>query len=156
VQLTDAPAVNGGSINLSRKEMKLYYIRGGNVGRTDSLAEDRMKRPRQIVELDVGALLKNAMGNEVKAPETYERTVITLPEDLQGSGLALDADETPDEWVTYETVSGPDEVMFNIMGHLPYLRKKPTGIAVVHLRTGQMKLLGQVEEEMGEGRQGGF
>jgi oligogalacturonide lyase len=284
VQLTDAPAVNGGSINLSRRVMKLYYISGGNAGRRDSPAEDVI-RPRRIVELDIGALLKDAMGNEVKAPETYERTVVTLPEDLQGGGLALDADETrlylgitlgrpdatsssasppgqaasrstspaerssidnrntnvaetrseararfeaagrgksgiraidvqsgeishvtdvdlrmghlqanpwtpgeiiychettgdavqriravradggenrvvydetPDEWVTHETVSGPDEVMFNIMGHLPYLRRKPTGIAVVHLRTGEMKLLGQVEEEMGEGRQGGF
>ncbi|MDR0575787.1 MAG: hypothetical protein LBG96_17500 [Tannerella sp.] len=46
--------------------------------------------------------------------------------------------------------------MFLIMGHLPYLREKPTGIAVVDLRTRQMKLLGQVEEDMGNGQQGGF
>jgi oligogalacturonide lyase len=46
--------------------------------------------------------------------------------------------------------------MFNIMGHLPYLREKPTGIAVVNLRTQQMKLLGQIEEEMGNGQLGGF
>jgi oligogalacturonide lyase len=64
--------------------------------------------------------------------------------------------ESPDEWVTHETVATRDEVMFNIMGHLPYLREKPTGIAVVHLRTGQMKILGQLEEDMGQGRQGGF
>jgi oligogalacturonide lyase len=42
------------------------------------------------------------------------------------------------------------------MGHLPYMREKPTGIGVLNLRTGQMKLLGQVEEDMGRGRQGGF
>jgi oligogalacturonide lyase len=64
--------------------------------------------------------------------------------------------ETPDEWVTHETVSGADEVMFSIMGHLPYLRLHPTGIAVINLRTDSMKILGQVDEDMGGGRLGGF
>src|SRR4029079_18089666 len=39
--------------------------------------------------------------------------------------------ETPDEWVTHETVAGPDEVIFNILGHLPYLRVRPTGLAAI-------------------------
>ncbi|MDR0575786.1 MAG: hypothetical protein LBG96_17495 [Tannerella sp.] len=94
VQLTDAPAVNGGSINLSRKEMKLYYLRGGFAGGAGSRAEGRTELPRQIVELNIGALLRDAMANDVKTPESYERIVVTLPEDLRGSGLALDADET--------------------------------------------------------------
>ena len=64
--------------------------------------------------------------------------------------------ETPDEWITHETVAGPDEVMFNIMGHLPYLRERPTGIAVINLRTNNMKILGQMEEDMGQGRLGGY
>lgn len=51
--------------------------------------------------------------------------------------------ETPDEWVTHETVSGPDEVMFNIMAHLPYLGTKPSGVAVINLRTDEMRILGQ-------------
>lgn len=51
--------------------------------------------------------------------------------------------ETADEWVTHETVSGPDEVMFNLMAHLPYLAEKPSGVAVVDLRTNAMRLLGQ-------------
>lgn len=64
--------------------------------------------------------------------------------------------ETPDEWITHETVATKDEVMFLIMGHLPYLREHPTGIAVVNLRTNQMKLLGQVEEPMPGRGTGGF
>ncbi len=64
--------------------------------------------------------------------------------------------ETSDEWITHETVSGKDEVMFSIMGHLPYLRQHPTGIAVINLRTDEMKLLGQVDEDLGPGRRGGF
>lgn len=52
-------------------------------------------------------------------------------------------EETPDEWVTHEAVVTKDEVMFAIMGHLPRLRKKPTGLAVINLRTDEMKILGQ-------------
>jgi oligogalacturonide lyase len=268
VQLTDDSTVHTGSLNLSRKEMKLFFIRGNNKnGQT----------PLQIVELNIGELLQDAISDKVKTTEQYERIVTILSPDMRGDNMALDADEThlylgislsvpktqpaqvlqqpsgnrssiddnntnpaesreaararfevsgkgkssiravdvrtgkinkvidldlrmghlqanpwtpgeiiychettgdapiriwavnadgsnhrpvyvetPDEWVTHETVSGPDEVMFNIMGHLPYLREKPTGIAVVNLRTGQMKLLGQIEEDMGNKQSGGF
>ncbi len=278
IQLTDDPAVNAGSVNLSRKEMKLFYIRGGRVFRPGGQAVAKEELPRQIIELNIGQLIEDALSGEVKPPENYERMVVTLPQDMKAGGLALDADETrlylgvdlsetgpplpgerpqattdsrsqvdrrntsiaetreqararfeaagkgksgirvidirtgkigkvidvdlrmghlqanpwmpgeiiychettgdavqriwavnvdgsnnrpiyketSDEWVTHETVAGPDELMFNIMGHLPYLREKPTGIAVVNLRTNQMELLGQVEEDMGNGQQGGF
>ena len=291
IQLTDDPLVNTGSINLSRKEMKLFFIRGGDPPR--GATPEITARPREIVELNIGRLINDSMGDSVKDATTYERVVITLPDDLRGSGLALDAaedrlylgisyprvetktnpkekpdtaskgkqlstekvtvptdnrssvdskntdptesreaararfeaagrgssgirsidvrtgemkkvidldlrlghlqanpwtpgeiiychettgdavqriwavnadgtnnrriyEETADEWITHETVSGPDELMFLIMGHLPYLREKPTGIAVINLRNKQMKLLGQIEEDMGKGQQGGF
>ena len=66
--------------------------------------------------------------------------------------------ETPDEWVTHETVTGPDELMFIISGGDMLLREKPTGIAVVDLRTRQMRLLGQTYETTpnGGGGMGGF
>jgi oligogalacturonide lyase len=57
--------------------------------------------------------------------------------------------ETPDEWVTHEVVVDRDHVMFAIMGHLPRLRTKPTGIAVINLRNNEMKIVGQVEEGRG-------
>jgi oligogalacturonide lyase len=278
IQLTDGPATSTGSPNLSRREMKFYYMRGGpqRPGEAATPAP-----PRQLVELNLATLLPDAMAGTVKAPQTYERIVATLPDELRDSGgFALDADEsaaywgvawgplpappaarsapaapagdnrrevdrrntdptesreaarqrfaergrgpggirridlqtgaistvidldirmghvqtnhwvpgeiiychettgdapqriwtvrgdgsgnrplyveTPDEWVTHETVSQPDEVMFNIMGHLPYLREKPTGIAVINLRTHEMKLLGQMEETMPGGGRGGF
>lgn len=271
VQLTDNPATNTGSLNLSRKEMKLFFIRGD---------EKNEQTARQIVELHIGQLLQDVSTGNVRKPEQYERMIVSLPSDMKGGNMALDADETrlylgislnkpaeknpaqvvsqppqnnnrssidnrntdpsepreaararfeaagkgksgiraidirtgkitpvmdvdlrighlqanpwtpgeiiychettgdaplriwavnadgsnnrpvyletPDEWVTHETVSGSDEVMFNIMGHLPYLREKPTGIAVVNLRTKQMKLLGQIEEDLGKGQLGGF
>lgn len=64
--------------------------------------------------------------------------------------------ETADEWVTHETVAGPDEVMFNVLGHLPYLRERPSGIGVVNLRNGRATLLGQLDEDLPGGRTGGF
>jgi oligogalacturonide lyase len=281
IQLTDDPTVNTGTVNLSRREMKLFFIRGGRTPRAVGQDSARQPAPRQVVELNIGLLIRDGLADEVKTPDAYERVVVTLPADMNGSGLALDADEeslymgvtfssqeprnarrqqqqpqastdnrsqvdsrntnpnetreeararfeaagrgksgiraidvrtgkirkvidvdlrmghlqanpwtpgeiiychettgdavqriwavnadgsnnrpiyaeTPDEWVTHETVASPDELMFNIMGHLPYLREKPTGIAVVSLRTKQMKLLGQVEEDMGNGTWGGF
>ena len=288
IQLTDDPTVNTGTVNLSRREMKLFFIRGGRPPRTAEQDSARMSTPRQVVELNIGLLIEDGLAADLEAPETYERVVVSLPADMNGSSLALDAGEerlylgvnllpqeprdvqqrqrrrqqpqqpqqaptdnrsqvdsrntnpnetreeararfeaagkgksgirsinvrtgkidkvidvdlrmghlqanpwtegeiiychettgdapqrmwavnadgsnnrpvyveTPDEWVTHETVAGPHELMFNIMGHLPYLREKPTGIAVVNLRTGQMKLLGQVEEDMGNGTWGGF
>jgi len=284
IQVTDGPASGTGSLNLARKSMRLYVMRGGPIrGAESATPPPSPAAPRQLVEIDLQALIADARAGQPKRAPAYERIVATLPDSLRDSGgFALDADETkaywgvawgpppprtarpadtgskgssagdrrqiddantnpaeareaarqrfaeggrgpggircidlktgalstvidvgfrmghvqtnpwvpgeiiychettgdspqriwavrsdgsgnrplyaetPDEWVTHETVSGPDEVMFNVMGHLPYLRERPTGVAVINLRTQAMKLLGQVEEDMGAGRQGGF
>ena len=245
VQLTDYQDPIG-RFCLSRKEMKMFYIRGqqGN---------------QQIIELDIGKLITDSMGDQVKDASVYERIVTPLPYDY--GQLALDADETclywggdrspattvtqpqapanrdrkayiaymekmrvyfevrgkgpselfkiniktgkidkllevefkighvqtnpwvpgevffcketggdtdqriwsvradgtlfrpvyaerPDEWITHETVTNPDEMMFIISGHILLLRDHPGGIAVINLRTDQMKLLGETYEEM--------
>jgi oligogalacturonide lyase len=54
--------------------------------------------------------------------------------------------ENPSDWVTHEAVITKDEVVFNLIGHQPRLRQHPTGIAVINLRTDQMKIYGQVED----------
>lgn len=53
--------------------------------------------------------------------------------------------ETPTDWVTHEVVVDADHVMFNLMGHTPELRQRPTGIMVVNLRDGSVQNLGQTE-----------
>lgn len=302
IQVTDDPTINTGSLNLSRKEMKLWAMRGGPKPMSrDASSETKTTPPpappRQLVEINLGALINDSLAGKVKAPDFYQRVVVTLPADLRDSGgFAIDADETkaywgvgpanippiaasaapaaaavppaaagaaksefekaqqgnrgaldskntdpteareaararfaaagkgpggirsidlktgeiktvidvdfrmghvqanpwvpgeivychetggdapqrtwivkadgsenrplylesPDEWITHETFSGKDEVMFLIIGHLPYLREKPTGIAVINPRNRQMKILGQIEEEMGRGQQGGY
>ena len=52
--------------------------------------------------------------------------------------------ETPDEWVTHEVWFDKDHVVFNIMAHLPKLREKPTGIAIINVRDNQMRIVGQI------------
>lgn len=63
--------------------------------------------------------------------------------------------ETPTDWVTHEAVITKDEVAFNILGHQARLRTKASGIAVINLRTDQMKIYGQVEDSPAGGRSTG-
>ena len=257
VQLTDYPGVQ--ATNLSRKEMKLFYIR-----------REQPTGNRQVIELNIGALIADSMSDQLKNPVDYERVVCSLPADRPGGEMALDADEThlywggvyftperkltrpvdpgkddpkgrakfredfrafneeagrgkseinkiniktgkidkvidisfhqghlqanpwkagemfycketggdadqriwsvnangtgnrpiyvetPDEWVTHETVTSHDEMMFIISGHDQFHREKPSGIAVINLRTNQVRLLGEAYENSGDDRTGGF
>jgi len=249
IQLTDDPAMNSGSLNLARKSMKMYFLRGG--GR-------RSSAPAQIVEVDLARLLADSESGAMRPPESYERVCAALLEGMRDSGgFGLDADEqfaylgvrggdvgehlpdgvdvmgvpegarmgagpgglrsvnlatgeikviidtpfqmghvqanpwmpgeiiychetggdapqrmwtvmadgsgnrplyveSPDEWVTHETVVTKDEVLFNIIGHRHRLRLKPSGIAVINLRDDEMKLLGQVDTPEGQRNRGGF
>lgn len=54
--------------------------------------------------------------------------------------------EKEDEWVTHEVFAGPDNVLFNIMGHLDRLQKNQTGIKLLNIRTNESKFLGQAKE----------
>ncbi len=54
--------------------------------------------------------------------------------------------EKDDQWVTHEVFLNADNIVFNIMGHLDRLRKKPNGIAVLNIRTNQFKLLSNAKE----------
>lgn len=51
--------------------------------------------------------------------------------------------ETPDEWVTHEVFVDADHIMFNVMGHLGYLRTKPAGVFLLNIRTDEVRVLGQ-------------
>ena len=76
-----------------------------------------------------------------------------------GSGNRPLFAEQPLDWVTHEAVVTRDEVMFNLIGHQKRLRVRPTGIAIVNLRTDAVELLGQLDERepAGEGESyGGF
>jgi oligogalacturonide lyase len=52
-------------------------------------------------------------------------------------------EEAPTDWVTHEQFADADHVIFNLLGHKPDLRQRPTGIMVVNLRNGTVENLGQ-------------
>ena len=82
-----------------------------------------------------------------------------------GSGLRPLYPEADYEWVTHEAVISKDEVVMAIMGHRDVesvennptesnwgpsgTREKPTGLAVVNLRTREMKIAGQTDSGSG-------
>ena len=74
-----------------------------------------------------------------------------------GSGNRPLFEEGAADWVTHEAVVTKDEVMFDLIGHQPRLRLRPTGIAVINLRTNAVQILGQLDESTpGRNRPGGF
>ncbi len=54
-------------------------------------------------------------------------------------------EETTTDWVTHETWVDKDHVYFLLMGHLPRLRKNPTGLFSINVRTDRLQPLGQLE-----------
>jgi len=76
-----------------------------------------------------------------------------------GSGLRPLYPEAPYEWVTHEAVITRDEVALAIMGHQPVghrdewgaagTREHPTGLAIVNLRTREMRIAGQTKHGSG-------
>ncbi|WP_432714384.1 hypothetical protein [Pedobacter sp.] len=185
-------------------------------------------RGKDVIELNLGALLADSEHGKVKDSASYERVVASIPEDLKPGGMCLDVNdsriffstrsgdqastiysvdfktnkttklvevpfrtghfqanpfltgemlycwetggdapqrmwilsvdkngkavnrpvykEKADEWVTHEVFAGPDHILFNVMGHIDRLRKNPTGIMSLNIRTGEAKLLGQAKE----------
>ena len=70
-----------------------------------------------------------------------------------GTGLRPLYPEAPYDWVTHEAVITRDEVAMALMGHRPIgtrdawgiagTREHPTGLAIVNLRTREMRIVGQ-------------
>jgi oligogalacturonide lyase len=57
--------------------------------------------------------------------------------------------EADTDWVTHEVVVDRDTLIFNLMGHTPELRKRPTGIMAINLRTDEVTPLGQITRGQG-------
>lgn len=76
-----------------------------------------------------------------------------------GTGLSPLYPEPPYDWVTHEAVITKDEVAFAILGHrkngvndewgVAGTREHPTGLAIVNLRTREMKIAGQTKQGSG-------
>lgn len=215
-QLTHGAGVRISSINLSRRDSRLYYLRDGDDHRVHLMA---LEIPSDLetggavqehavavfpegfrdaggfaldadeTQAYTGVLLDDAPSPQIAATRTVQgavwaidlktgatRTVVTtafrvghveanprLPGEIMychetggdapqriwivkadGTGNRPLFVEGPTDWVTHETFVDRDHVMFNLMGHKPELRKRPTGIAVIDLRTDVVEMVGQL------------
>ena len=137
----------------------------GGIGKID-LATGRVE-PVVAVHFKVGHIQGNPWhpGEVVFCWETGgkapQRTWVV---NADGSELRPVYRETEYDWVTHEAVSGADEVVIAILGHRSLARTRnlpgtdsswgpsgtkehPTGIAVVNLRTRELTLEGQVDDD---------
>ena len=154
-----------GQLSLDADETYLYWG-GHNKSETSSeLFKINIKTGKIDKILDVAFQIGHLQANPWTPGEMFfcwetggdaEQRTWTVRAD--GTNFRPAYKETPDEWVTHETVTGADELMFIISGHTKFLRNKPSGIGAVNLRTNQMILLGQTPEENTgeEGITGGF
>ncbi len=46
--------------------------------------------------------------------------------------------ENAEEWVTHEVFADKDHIIFNVMGHLDRLQKKPSGVFLMNIRTNEV------------------
>ena len=134
-----------------REEMRIYFDAAGQ-GKSE-INKINIKTGKIDKVIEFGFRLGHLQANPWKAGEIFycketggdaDQRIWSVNAD--GTGNRPVYVETPDEWVTHETVSAPDEMMFILSGNSVHLRKKPTGIAVINLRTDEVQLLGQVKE----------
>ncbi len=220
----------GHAYAVSMEDYEIVQVTTGDAGSNLHLGWEKnvayQFRGEQVIQLDLGSLLRDSENGTVKDPSEYEETITTLPEGIRESGgVGLDAneerlffaarleenlsaiysidiesgeltkleevpfranhlqanpwvsgeimycwetggdapqrmwylsvdeagevenrpvyEEMPDEWVTHEVFVDPDHIMLNVMGHIDRLRKNPTGIFSMNIRTGEVTNHGQ-------------
>jgi len=132
-----------GGLNISRKEMKLYFMRNSE--------EDRDIREVWVVDLE--KLFKDNEANTLKDASEYQKLTGTIPAEYGARGdAALDADE---EWFWFGV--GNEKAM----EHLPQgtelkedygprsMGAGPGGIAGINVKTGELKYVTSVPFQVG-------
>jgi oligogalacturonide lyase len=142
IQLTDGPGTGTGSLNIARKSMRLYFFRG------------MRGTPQQLIELRLDSLFKDSEAGSMKDPSTYERIIMTMPEELRESGgFTLDADEkfayigigfTKD----FSHRDPADTAFYRRRRGMP-IPQRPGGIRKIDLQTGEISTVIDVPSTMG-------
>jgi oligogalacturonide lyase len=116
-----------GGLNISRKEMKLYFMRNSE--------EDRDIREVWVVNLE--KLFKDSEANTLQDASEYQKRVGTIPTEYNARGdAALDAGE---EWLWFAV--GNEKALEQRAG--------PGGIAGISVKTGEIKYVTSVPFQVG-------
>lgn len=146
-----------GMLNVSRKNMKLYFMRNE---KTDSIAATpgdtarrSVQRPVQIIEVDLAKLFADSKAGTLKKADYYQRICGTTPKEIGAGGdMALDGDE---EWV-YFRVNTQEAAKHLTPG--TKLEKNfgprnmgagPSGISSMNIKTGEIKYVVSVPFQIG-------
>lgn len=132
-----------GMLNLSNKQMKLYFIRNSDENRDSKV----------IVEVDLAKVFADSKSGKMKPASIYQRICGVIPADYQASGdMTLDADE---EWAWFRV--GKEKAL----RHLPAgtkiepnfgprnMGEGPGGIAGMNLKTGELKYVVSTSFQIG-------
>jgi len=138
-----------GMLNVARKSMKLYFMRG-------TLRQEggpRFGGPVQIIEVDLAKLFADSEAGKLKEASVYQRVCGTTPAEMGAGGdMALDAEE---EWVYFRV--GKEEAA----KHLPEGTKieenfgprkmgaGPSGIGKMNIKTGESGYVVSVPFQVG-------
>lgn len=146
-----------GMLNVSRKSMKLYFMRNE---KKDSIAATpgdtarrSVQRPVQIIEVDLAKLFADSKAGTLKKADYYQRICGTTPKEIGAGGdMALDGDE---EWV-YFRVNTQEAAKHLTPG--TKLEKNfgprnmgagPSGISSMNIKTGEIKYVVSVPFQIG-------
>jgi oligogalacturonide lyase len=154
-----------GMLNIARKSMKLYFMRGpardstqrripGDTTRRRDSSQRRFgATPIQIIEVDLAKLFADSKAGKLKAASVYQRVCGTTPPEMGAGGdMALDGGE---EWAYFRV--GREEAL----KHLPANTKMesnfgprnmgagPSGIAAMNVKTGELKYVVSVPFQIG-------
>ncbi|MBE7170600.1 MAG: hypothetical protein INR73_08415 [Williamsia sp.] len=139
-----------GMLNIGRKSMKLYFMR--------SPARDTGTRRNgpasvQIVEVDLAKLFADSKAGKLQPAAVYQRVCGTTPPELGAGGdMALDGAE---DWAYFRV--GKEEAAKHLAaGTKPEgsfgprnMGAGPSGIAAMHVQTGQIKYVVSVPFQIG-------
>ena len=132
-----------GMLNVSRKSMKLYFIR--NV--------QNETKSKAIIEVNLEKVFADSKAGKMKSPDEYQRVCCVIPDEFQATGdLALDANE---DWAWFRV--GKEKALQHLSKDVKIepnfgprnMGEGPGGIAGMNLKTGEIKYVVSVPFQIG-------
>ncbi len=147
-----------GMLNVSRKSMKLYFMRYPNRDTAQGRNGDSTRRPppnapMQILEVDLAKLFADSKAGTLKPASAYQRVCGTTPTEMGAGGdMALDGGE---DWAYFRV--GREEAAKHLAADTKIepafgprkMGAGPSGIAAMNINTGEIKYVVSVPFQIG-------